>query len=214
MSLKSFIFGKDPRHEANKYLNQIPGMLNQTYQPYIQQGQGMDSELQQRYSQLANDPAAFYDQLMSKYQPSRAYEMKNQAQQNAAQNAAAAGGMRGTQANISESAQIADRLMGDDMREFYQNMLGLTSAGMQGQQGISDRGWQAAQGYGQDMSNYYGQQGGLAYQNQRDKNQQRNQIMQMLFGAGAFAAGLPTQGGGSVGGDFLKGLTAGGGGVA
>jgi len=195
---------KDPAHEARKYLNQMPGISHQTYDPYIQQGQQASGIYGQQTGQMAQDPAAFYDQLMARYQPSKQYDMQNQAQQHAATNASTAGGMRGTQQDVSNAAQISDRLMGEDMQRWYGNISGLQTQGLQGQQNIADRGFTASQGLGGDLNNMYGMQGGMAAQGAAQHNQGRMDLLKGLFGAGAFAAGLPTQGGGSFGGDMMS----------
>lgn len=197
-------FWKNPRHEANKYLNQIPGVSHQTYDPYIQQGQQAGQQLGQQYGQMAMDPAAFYEQLMQRYQPSRQFEMQNQAQQNAAANAAAAGGMRGTQSDIANSAQIADRLMGEDMQRWYGNVSGLLGAGMQGQQNMYNTGFSASQGLGGDLMNALGQQGGLAFQNANAMNQNKLDILKGLLGSGMAAASMGMPGGGTLGGTMAS----------
>lgn len=182
------LFGrrKDPQKEAMKYLSQIPGVAHQTYDPYIQLGQQAGGVLGQQYGQMAQDPVAFYEQLMQGYQPSKQFEMLNQAQQRAAQASAAAGGMGGTQQNIAEAAQIADRLMGEDMQRWYGNVSGLLGTGLAGEQGLYGTGFQASQGLGGDLSNVLGQQAGLAFQGAQSGNRQRNQLLTALLqGAGA-----------------------------
>lgn len=209
------LFGtrKDPGHEAMRYLSQIPGISHQTYDPYIQQGQAAGGILGQQYGQMAQDPAAFYEQLMQGYQPSKQYQMQNEAAQRAAAASAAAGGMGGTQQDIAGAAQIADRLMGEDMQRWYANVSGLLGAGLGGEQGLYGTGFQASQGLGSDLSNVLGQQAGLAFHGAQNKNKYGTDAMRFLLqalgaGAGAYFGGVPgAQLGASLGGnasDFMK----------
>ena len=193
-ALGMFGGNKNPQHEANKYLNQIPGQSHQTYDPYIQQGQQAGQNLGQQYGKMAQDPAAFYEQLMANYQPSKQYDMQNQEQQRAAGNSAAAGGMRGTQQDVNQAAQISDRLMGEDMQRWYGNVSGLQNTGLAGQQGMYNTGYDASKGLGGDLNNALGQQGGMAFQGAQDANRARGDQMKMLIQMMGAVGGAPTSG--------------------
>jgi len=178
---------QNPTHEQNKYFDRINTQSHQTYDPYIQQGQQAGQQLGQQYGQMAQDPGAFYEQLMQGYQPSKQYQMQNDAQQRSAGNSAAAGGMRGTQQDIGNAAQISDRLMGDDMKQWYGNISGLMTAGQAGQQGMANRGYDAATGLGGDLNNIFGMQAGQAMQDARGHQDTRGRVFGGLMGAGAGA---------------------------
>ena len=51
----------NPANSAMPYLNQIPGIGHQYFDPYVQQGQQVAPNLQAQYGQLTNDPTGFYN---------------------------------------------------------------------------------------------------------------------------------------------------------
>ncbi len=68
-----FSGGKNPADAAMPYLNQIPGMEKQYYDPFINRGNEAANTLTPQFNQMSSDPAQFLEGLMGKYQPSRSY---------------------------------------------------------------------------------------------------------------------------------------------
>ncbi len=164
--------GKDPSQAAMPYLDKAGGLYG-----------------------LGQDPAAFLDQLIGKYQPSQGFKMKEEDALRAAGNSAAAGGVRGTENDLKQSARISDMLMGEDMQQWLNNVMGITG----------------------NQANILNSQGGLAYQGQANKNKGNSDmlagIMKALGTAGGAAFGGPAGAavGGSLG-DMLSKMFSGGGG--
>lgn len=198
MSLWNKIFGKpnDPFGAAAPYMNQAIGTQN----PYVAQGQQANDFLNPLYASMGGDPTGYLDKLMQNYEPSKGYQLKRDEALRAAGNSAAAGGMRGTQQDLVNSTQIADRLLGDDMQQWLNNVYGIQGMGLGGQQRIADRGFDAST----NLANLYGQQGQLAFKGEDWKNRQKqdltNQFLHLLStGGGALAGGFMGSAAGGVG---------------
>src|ERR1700733_2066781 len=124
--------GKNPADAAMPYLNQIPGMEKQYYDPFINQGREAGNTLAPQFNQISQDPAAFLESIMGKYQPHRPYQLRNEEALRTAGNTAAAGGIRGGLSDIKNESRISDALLGQDMQQWLQNVLGIQGAGQQG----------------------------------------------------------------------------------
>ncbi len=195
--------GKNPADAAMPYLNQIPGMEKQYYDPFINYGKEAGNTLAPQFNQMSTNPAEFLEGLLKHYEPSRAYQLSNEEALRAAGNTAAAGGMRGSLNDIKNESRISDALLGQDMQQWLQNVLGIQGAGQQGLGHQFDTGFAATQGLTGDLSNVLGTQAGLAFQGQANKNKSRSDalsgILQTIGGIAGF--GLPN--GNTVGGSLL-----------
>lgn len=196
--------GKNPADAAMPYLNQIPGMEKGYYDPYIQHGNDAYKILNPQLSKMGSDPAAFLEGLMKNYEPSRGYQLKRDEMLKAAGNTAAAGGMRGSLSDISNEARISDTLMGDDMQQWLQNVLGIQKEGTQGLQHFFDTGFNATRGLTSDLANVLGTQAQLAFQGQANKNQSQGDLFSGLLKALGGIAGFGLPGGGTIGGAIFN----------
>lgn len=192
--------GSNPANAAMPYLDQIPDIVKQGYNPYIQRGDTAYQAMQGPYGQMAQDPAAFLEQIMSKYQPSKSYQLRRDEALRAAGNSAAAAGRRGTLSDIESQSHIADSLLGEDMQNWFANVFGLQGRGLEGEQHLYDKGFDATQGLTGDLSNILGTKAGLAFQGQADKNQRQSDLLSGLMKAFGGIAGLGMPGGGSFAG--------------
>lgn len=214
MSILSKIFGgghnRSPADAANKYLNQIPGVAHQGYDPYIQQGKEADTALNGQYSSMTQDPQAFIDNLMKNYQTSEGYNFQKNALTKDLGNAAAAGGVAGTPLDQMNQGQAIQGLLSQDQQQYLQNALGVFGQGQAGQQGVSNRGYSATGSLTDTLGNALNQQGGLAFQGQTQKNSDRNAMIQSLIkalgvGAGGYFSGGGSLIGGGLGSDMFGG---------
>lgn len=182
MSLWNKIFGKpkDPSREAMGYINQIPQMAREQYEPFIKTGQEGVSSLQSGYGSMATDPAQYINALMQAYQPSKAYQFQRDEGLRAAGNTAAAGGYRGTEEDILNSQRLTSALLGQDMQNWLGNVLGAQGAGLSGLHNLYNTGFNAAQGLSGDVANAYGTQGSLAFQGAREHNQRQQDRLAAL----------------------------------
>jgi len=204
MSWLSSLFGggKDPMKEAQKYYGQIPGQMGKYLDPMYQRGERAAADLEQQYGQLAQDPTAALQNLMSGYQQSPGFQQEMKESLQAAANTAAAGGMLGSAADQRSQGDLAARLQQQDMQQYLKNVMGLQGLGLQGEQNLYGLGAQSGTNMAESLANLLGQQGSLAAQ----QAQQQNQLPWQLLGTlGGYALGGPAGGFGSQFGKWLFG---------
>jgi hypothetical protein len=190
MGLFSFLSGgRNPAKDAMPYLNQIPGVGKQYYNPFIEQGRQASEQLSPLYNQMTNNPSDYLNQLMGKYEPSAGYQYRQGQLNKAAGNTAAQGGFAGTENDVMGRSELINKLMGGDMQEFLQNVLGIQGAGMQGLQGREERGYNASANLADYLGGNLGQQAGLAFQGTAQKNQNQNALFGQLMQAMGVGAG-------------------------
>lgn len=209
MSMLSKLFGghgKSPMDAANKYLSQIPGVGHQGYDPYINEGLDASDKTKSKYEELLGDPTAFINKLLEGYQPSEGYQFQKDQLTKDLSNTAAAGGIAGTPQDQFNQGEAIQKLLSGDMQQFLQNVLGAFNTGLQGEEGIAGRGFDASKSLTDLLGGALNQQGGLAFQNQQQKNQNKNDLWNMfgkaLGAGGGFAlGGLP---GAKIGSNIFK----------
>ena len=174
--------GVDPSKAAMPYFDQIPDMLKQYLDPYISGGLDVQDSLKSGYTEMADDPMGLLEQILSGYKPSAGYEQALGEATRAASNTSAAGGYRGTPLDAQTQGNIAGKLAGEDMQRFIENILGIKTTGLAGEKGLFDVGFDASKGLSGDLSNVLGTQGSLAFQGQREQNQQQQDLFKSLMG--------------------------------
>lgn len=212
MSLLSSIFGggdddKSPMDAANQYLNQIPGVGHAGYDPYVKSGMEAGNRTQSEYEKLISDPTAFINQLMKGYQPSEGYQFQKGELTKDLSNTAASGGIAGTPFDRMNQGKEIQGLLSGDMQQFLANILGAYKTGITGEEGIAQRGFGASQNLTDLLGSSLNQQGGLAFQNEQQKNKDKNDLWSMFgqalgTGVGAVAGGVP---GAAVGSQLFGG---------
>ena len=208
MSILSKLFGgSNAGDAAMPYLNQIPGVGHDAYDPYITEGRTAGQNVQGQYEGLMNDPTGFINKLMQAYQPSEGYQFQKGELSKAMGNTAASGGFAGTSFDQGQQAKGIQGLLSQDMQQFLSNALGVYGTGLQGEQGISDRGYDATGKLTDILGGNLNQQGGLAFQGQQQKNANRSAAINALIKSLGVAAGGAATGG--LGGLFAGGLGSG-----
>lgn len=154
----------NPAKEANKYLSQVPEAVKPYYEPYAEQGMQAYQQAGTQYDKLVNDPQGFFNEIMAGYKPSTGYDYKANKLMQTAQNAAAAGGFAGTEADQRQQAELINSLLGEDMYQYINSIMGLYGTGLQGLQNMGNTGYQASTGYGDIIGNTLGSQASLGYQ--------------------------------------------------
>lgn len=194
MSWLSELFsgGKNPSDAAMPYINQIPGQASPYLTPYYQAGTGALPGLQEQYAKLLGDPGALMNKIGGSYQQSPGFKFALEQALASGKNAAAAGGMAGTPQHEFQAQQTATGLANQDYNNYMQNALGLYGQGLSGQQGLAGMGQQAGTNMSNLIAQTLAQQGNLAFQGQRQQNQNRNDVFSNIFkGLGAFAGFNP-----------------------
>ena len=208
MSWLSNLFGggQNPADAARPYLDQIPGVAHEGYDPYINRGRKAGDIAGGQFDRMSADPSAFINELMKGYTESDDYKFKQEEMGRSAANSAAAGGMRGSGLDQKEQQRITQGLLGDDMQQWLQNVLGVQKTGLQGEQDFYHTGYDASKGLEGDLSNVLGTQAGLAFQGAREGQKRSQDWLKMLGSAagtiGGWALGGPA--GGTVGGALAK----------
>lgn len=185
MGIFDSIFGtNDPGKGAMKYLNQIPGMAQNAFNPYIQAGNRQLPGLEDQYSQLINDPGARMNQISSGYQQSPGYQFAVQQALQGSGNAAAAGGMAGSPQHEQQNMTLANNLANQDYNQYLQNALGMYGQGLQGSQGLYNTGYNASNSLADMLANVYGSQANLGYAGGANQNAAKSGLWGGLFGLG------------------------------
>lgn len=196
--------GKNPADAAMPYLNEIPGMEHKAYDPYIGYGKDAATTMNPIFSQMGKDPVAFLENIMKGYEPSKSYQLREEEASRAAGNTAAAGGMRGSLSDIKNQARIADSLLGEDMQQWLQNVMGIQTEGLTGLNHFFDTGFDATKGLTGDLANVLGTKAQLAFQGQANQNQSRSDLLSGLVKALGSVAGFALPGGGTIGGSIYN----------
>jgi hypothetical protein len=216
MGILDSIFGgghkNNPMDAANKYLNQIPGIAHEGYDPYVEAGMDASGRTKTAYEHLMDDPSGFINKIMEGYHPSEGYQFQKDELTKTLGNTAASGGVAGTPQDQMNQGKGVQQLLSGDMQQFLQNILGAYKTGLEGEQGIANRGYDASGKLTDTLGSALNQQGGLAFQGVQQKNQNRNDLWSMFgkaLGAGAgFALGGPA--GALAGGGLTSSMYGGG----
>lgn len=189
MPLRGFGIGqRDPAKDANKYLDQIPGIGRQYYDPFINQGREAGNILKDQYGRML-DPSKFMDDIMKNYKMSEGATYKRDLLGKGIGSAAAAGGFAGTPEHQREYGSMADEIMSGDMQQYLENALGIHGRGISGEQDFYNKGFNASGSLADMIAGVLGSKSGLAYQSGQQKNMNEQALMQALMKALATGAG-------------------------
>ena len=186
--LLSGLFGngsKDPMKEANKYYDQIPGMMKPYYDPYVQAGQHQIPGLVMMNILIsAKDPGSIIARLAGGYQKSPGYNFQLGEGERAIGNAAAAGGMAGTAQHQQQAGTMANNLANQDFQQYLQQAMGLYGRGLGGKEGLMDQGYKAGSSLSENLAQLLGRKGDLAYKERAflDKQKNNNGMWNNIFG--------------------------------
>jgi hypothetical protein len=193
--------GSDPYKKAEPHLNKIEPMARQNLSPWMNQGQEAQQGNQGLFKEITQDPAAFVNKLMSNYTPSRGFQYKQEEAMKAARAAARSSGVAGTPADVSHQTDIIQKILSQGEGQYFDQIMQALGLGAQGQENIANRGFGAAGQLTNTLGETYGNQGQLAFEGQKAKNDERakqNQfIMQTLAALAGGAIGGPAGAGGA-----------------
>ena len=197
MSILKSIFGggSNPTGAANNYLNQIPGVAHEGYDPYVTAGQDASGKTKTAYEELMNDPTGFINKLMEGYKTSEGYNFQKGQLTDEMSNTAAAGGVAGTPLDQMNQAQGVQGLLSKDMQQFLSNVLGRYDKGLEGEEGIATRGYDASGKLTDILGSNLNQQGNAAFQGAQQQNTNKNALWATIAKAlGGAAGGFATGG--------------------
>ena len=173
----------NPANAAMPYYNQIAGTITPYYQPYVNAGNQALSALMPQLMQLVSNPSAFMNQMSSGFQASPGYQYNVQQATNAANQAAAAGGMVGSP---MEQQQLAGEISGMANQDFYNylnHILKIYAGGMQGLGGVGKVGYTASSSLANELAKSLMNQGNLAFAGTQASNMHNAGPMGMIGGA-------------------------------
>jgi hypothetical protein len=187
---------KNPGDVANQYLGQIPGAVKPYYQPYIESGNNARNALSPQLQAMFQNGGDFLNKIGAGYKESPGYQFKlNQALQ-AGGNAAAAGGLLGSNQHQQLSEQTANDIASQDYYDYINHVLGIMAAGQQGLGELNQQGYNASTGYGNALGDTLGAQAGYGYAGQAGQNAARAKNWANIFGGlGNAAGGVASAGG-------------------
>lgn len=179
---------EDTQKDANKYLNQIPGVGKQYYNPFIDSGKKAGGILEGEYGKLLN-PTSFIDDIMKNYETSKGAQYEKNELGRGIGATAAAGGFAGTPEHQKQYGEMASNIMSKDMQQYLQNALGVYGMGLGGEHDIYGKGFEASGSLADMLAGALGSQAGLAFQSASQKNASRDSFLNSLTKALGTAAG-------------------------
>ncbi len=184
----------DPAKAANKYMDQIPGIGKESYNPFIESGKRAGGTLEAEYGKQLN-PTSFIDDIMKNYSMSKGAEYKKDQLSRGIGATAAAGGFAGTPEHQREYGEMSEGIMSDDMHQYLMDALGVYGSGIKGEQDIYGKGFDASGSLADYLGSVMGAQGGLAFQGVQQRNANNQALMNALIkafsqGGGAAAGGI------------------------
>lgn len=177
----------NPSNSAMPYFNQVPGIMNQYYSPYINAGNQELPYLQNQYQGLMNNPGQMINSIGSNYQQSPGFQFQLQQALQGSNNAAAAGGLAGSPEHQQQNMSLATDLANQNYNQYLQNALGQYDVGLEGAQGLYNTGSQAGMGLGDALGSLYNQEGQYAYAGKAGQNAYNSGMMNNIFGLGGAA---------------------------
>lgn len=179
--------------QYQKYLGEAQNALN----PWITAGQGALGNYQNALSPMGNS-TGYINNLMNQYQASPWSQFQQQQGMKAMNNAASAGGMAGSGAQMKAAADYSQGLSSRDMQGWLQNNLDVTDRYLSGQSDISKMGLQGANSLSELLGQLAESMGGAAYgAGQAQNNANTDFLGGMMGGAsGALAPFMKMFGGG------------------
>lgn len=179
---------EDPSKQANKYMDQIPGVGRKYYDPFINEGKQAGDVLKGEYGKQL-DPTTFMDQIMQHYQTSKGAQYEQDKLGRGIGSTAAAGGIAGTPEHQREYGEMASDINSKDMQQYLMNALGIYGGGISGEKDFYDKGFDASK----DMTDLVGgtlaSKGTMAFQGATQTNMDRQAFMNALMKALASGAG-------------------------
>lgn len=180
-------FYTNPANSGMNYLNQISSTIQPYYQPYIDSGNQALGSLMGQYNTLLTNPDSVISMAGQGFQSSPGYQYDYNQGMNAANEAAAAGGMLGTPASQQQAASMSENLANQDYNSYLDNSLGLYKTGLQGMGGINQLGYNASNEMAGSLASALTDQAGMAYKGQANQNAANaNTMSAMISGLTSF----------------------------
>lgn len=133
------------------------------YEPYMQAGATALPTVMDEYAMLINDPGSFWASLGSGFTESPGYQYQYNEAMNASNQAAAAGGMAGTQSHQQYSSAVASDLAAQGYTNYMDDMMMLYKMGLVGMEDLNKMGYDANVAMATSMGNLSTSMAKMAY---------------------------------------------------
>lgn len=187
---------KNPADSAMPYLDKVPDILKQYFQPYVNAGGNALNKLPGIYDNMLN-PNQLLSQIGSGYKQSPGFQWQLGQGLQATNQAAAAGGMLGSPQHQQQSATTAEGLANQDYYNYLGKALGVYGQGAEGYGNLAKMGQESSTNLGEDWAQNLMNQGNLAYAGQANQNSAEGgrdgailAFLGQLLSGGAKAAGM------------------------
>ena len=154
--------GNNPSDAAKPYYENISPQLHEAYDPYIQQGQDAGVDYSEQIKRMLSDPSGLMNQFGAGYKESPGFQHNVDAATQASMRAAAAGGEAGAPSVQEALAQQISGMASQDYGDYMNRVMGLYGAGVSGEGGLQQQGFQASTDLAQNLANSLMSQGNLA----------------------------------------------------
>jgi len=181
--------GNNPSDAATPYLDQMPGALQQYYQPYMQAGSQALGGVQNQYNDLMNNPGGQLNAIGGQFHQSPGFQFALQQALQSTNHMNAAAGMAGTPQHEQQNMQMATNLGNQDYYNWLGHAQGMFNTGVSGLQDISHMGLQASTSMADQIAQMLAQKAAYGYQGQAAQNQSQGSAFgNILGGVGSLAA--------------------------
>lgn len=179
---------QNPANAAMPYLQQIPGTITPYYQPYINTGTQAMQLFFDQIKNLATPGGASntYNQIASGYSTSPGTQTAIDNATKQTNQIAASSGMFGTPSEQEAVASETESLSYKDFNEYMNQVLGLYSTGLKGEEGLTELGYKASDTLASDLAKNLMSEAGLEFagvEGQNKYNAASSQQMAQLLGA-------------------------------
>lgn len=173
----------NPSDAAAPYYDKAISSVDQLVAPYNQRATDVYKPMTQSYLAQLYNPASVVNTIGSTYQASPGYDWQLNQGEQAANNAAAAGGMAGSLQHQQNAANIATNLANQNYWQYVNNALGQYNLGQSGLGSIYNTGANAAQTAANQYGQIYGAQANNAYAGANNSNQSMGGGIASLLGS-------------------------------
>jgi hypothetical protein len=180
----------------------MENMLNEYYGPWREAGLRALPTMEEQMMMLLYSPDAINQMMGSTYEASPGYDYQMEQSMNAANSAAAAGGMLGTPTHQQNAMEQSQQIANQDYWEYVDHLTELYYKGLGIGSDINKMGYNASDKMAQDLSRFMAAQTGLTAQSANWENQSSSAFWSALGAGAGFALGGPggAAAGGAIGG--------------
>jgi hypothetical protein len=184
--------GDNPYEEALDLYSyaDMEAMLQEYYGPWREAGLRALPTMEEQMMMLLYSPDVIHQMMGSTYEASPGYEYQMQQSMNAANQAAAAGGMLGTPSHQTQAMEVSQGIANQDYWDYVNHLTKLYMEGLGIGGDISQQGYNASSAMASDLARFMGAQMGLTAQAGAYDASQTNAMLSGLTGMLTMIGGM------------------------